>query len=113
MVIDKNEFRMIKSGKKTKGIKGIQDICQEVCEEFKIPDLSYRVGMMIELPGSALQSSELARYSQFFSFGTNDLTQTTYGLSRDDINSFLSDYTEHDIFSDNPFRVLTEEVKEE
>ncbi len=114
MVIDKKEFRIIKNGKKMEGkeIQGIHDICKEICEEFGIDEIPYRVGTMIELPGSALQASELARYAQFFSFGTNDLTQTTCGLSRDDINSFLSDYTEYDIFSDNPFRVLTDEVKE-
>jgi pyruvate,orthophosphate dikinase len=67
---------------------------------------------MIELPAAALLSDQIARYADFFSFGTNDLTQTTNGLSRDDVNSFFPAYTEFDLLADNPFQVLGEPVKE-
>ncbi len=67
---------------------------------------------MIELPGAALGAAEIARYAQFFSFGTNDLTQTTLGLSRDDFNSFMPDYTMYDLIEGNPFAVLDPRVKE-
>jgi pyruvate,orthophosphate dikinase len=67
---------------------------------------------MIELPAAALQADKIARYAEFFSFGTNDLTQTTNGLSRDDFNNFFSDYNEFDLLEENPFKVLGEQVKE-
>ena len=61
---------------------------------------------MIELPRAALTADELAREAQFFSFGTNDLTQTTWGLSRDDAGRFLPYYLEHGVIEDDPFQVL-------
>jgi pyruvate,orthophosphate dikinase len=67
---------------------------------------------MIELPAAALQADKIARYAEFFSFGTNDLTQTTNGLSRDDFNSFFTDYNEFDLLGKNPFQYLVEQVKE-
>jgi pyruvate,orthophosphate dikinase len=67
---------------------------------------------MIELPAAALSAGEIARYAQFFSFGTNDLTQTTLGLSRDDFNSFMPDYTMYDLVDGNPFAVLDPRVRE-
>ena len=60
---------------------------------------------------AALLASE-AKYASFFSFGTNDLTQTTHGISRDDINSFYSSYTQYDVISENPFMFLSEPVKD-
>ena len=68
--------------------------------------VSYTIGTMIELPRAALTAGEIARSAEFFSFGTNDLTQTTYGLSRDDAGRFLPSYVEHGIFPDDPFQVL-------
>ncbi len=65
--------------------------------------VKYLVGTMIEIPRAALTADEIARTAQFFSFGTNDLTQTALGMSRDDSGSFLSNYTELDILSQNPF----------
>jgi pyruvate,orthophosphate dikinase len=67
---------------------------------------------MIELPAAALNAGEIAQYAEFFSFGTNDLTQTTSGLSRDDFNNFFSDYNEFDLLPQNPFKVLGDQVKE-
>jgi pyruvate,orthophosphate dikinase len=69
-------------------------------------ELDYTIGTMIELPRSALTAAEIARSAEFFSFGTNDLTQTTYGLSRDDAGRFLPGYLERGIFTDDPFQVL-------
>ncbi|CAN5133921.1 pyruvate, phosphate dikinase [soil metagenome] len=73
--------------------------------------LDYLVGTMIELPRAALTAGEIAggeTGADFFSFGTNDLTQTTYGLSRDDAGRFLPSYVQHGIFADDPFQVLDE-----
>jgi pyruvate,orthophosphate dikinase len=68
--------------------------------------LPYTVGTMIELPRAALTAGDIARAADFFSFGTNDLTQTTYGLSRDDAGRFLPAYLERGIFPTDPFQVL-------
>jgi pyruvate,orthophosphate dikinase len=68
----------------------------------------YLVGTMIELPRAALTADEIGREADFFSFGTNDLTQTTFGLSRDDAGRFLPFYVERGILSDDPFQVLDE-----
>lgn len=72
-------------------------------------EVSYLVGTMIELPRAALTAGAIAREAEFFSFGTNDLTQTTYGISRDDAGSFLPAYLEQHIFPDDPFQVLDRE----
>jgi pyruvate, orthophosphate dikinase len=68
----------------------------------------YLIGTMIELPRAALTADEIAAHAEFFSFGTNDLTQTTLGLSRDDAGRFLPQYVEKGIFPDDPFQVLDE-----
>ena len=65
--------------------------------------VNYLVGTMIEIPRAALTADEIATYADFFSFGTNDLTQTTLGISRDDSGMFLNHYVEHDIFPNDPF----------
>ena len=65
--------------------------------------IDYTVGTMIELPRAALQAKEIAKYADFFSFGTNDLTQTTFGISRDDSSKFLNDYINNKIFQIDPF----------
>jgi pyruvate, orthophosphate dikinase len=72
----------------------------------KVP---YLIGTMIELPRAALTASEIARSAEFFSFGTNDLTQTTLGLSRDDAGRFLPSYIDRGILADDPFQVLDTE----
>ena len=71
--------------------------------------ISYLIGTMIELPRAALTAAEIARSAEFFSFGTNDLTQTTMGLSRDDAGRFLPSYIDRGIFVDDPFQVLDTE----
>jgi len=114
IVMSEQEIKFIKNGKKIEGmeIKGIRDIKEEVIREYGIDDLAYSVGTMIELPAAALGAGKIAQYAEFFSFGTNDLTQTTYGLSRDDSNTFFPSYTLFDLLKNNPFKVLGEEVKE-
>ncbi len=69
-------------------------------------ELHYEIGTMIELPRAALRAKEIAEHAQFFSFGTNDLTQMTLGLSRDDAGSFLDTYLAEEIFASDPFRSL-------
>jgi pyruvate,orthophosphate dikinase len=69
----------------------------------------FLVGTMIELPRAALTADELAKHAEFFSFGTSDLTQTTFGLSRDDAGRFLPFYLEHGLFPDDPFQVLDQD----
>jgi pyruvate,orthophosphate dikinase len=71
--------------------------------------LSYLVGTMIELPRAALRAGDLAEYAEFFSFGTNDLTQTTFGISRDDAGKFLNDYIDKGIFDKDPFVSLDQD----
>ena len=70
--------------------------------------IKYYVGTMIELPRAALRANDIARFADFFSFGTNDLTQTTFGISRDDSGKFLKDYVENKIFNKDPFVSIDE-----
>ena len=65
--------------------------------------IKYYVGTMIELPRAAIRAKDIAKYADFFSFGTNDLTQTTFGISRDDSGKFLNDYIDNKIFDVDPF----------
>lgn len=83
----------------------IKEVAEQVMGEHGMT-IDYTVGTMIELPRAALTADKIAEYADFFSFGTNDLTQTTYGLSRDDSGRFLSYYVEHKIMPDDPFQVL-------
>src|SRR5688572_19999199 len=80
----------------------VHRVAAEVAKERKTK-FSYLVGTMIEIPRAALVADEIARDAEFFSFGTNDLTQTTLGMSRDDSGSFLPKYQELDITKKNPF----------
>jgi pyruvate,orthophosphate dikinase len=69
--------------------------------------IDYKFGTMIEIPRAALTADEIAEYAEFFSFGTNDLTQTTYGISRDDAEAgFLINYISEGILPDNPFATI-------
>jgi pyruvate,orthophosphate dikinase len=83
----------------------VRQVAEEVFQERQIT-VPYLLGTMIELPRAALTADEIAREAQFFSFGTNDLTQTTWGLSRDDAGKFLPYYLEHGVIEDDPFQVL-------
>ena len=83
----------------------IHRVAKEVSKEKGVK-LNYLVGTMIEVPRGALTADEIAETAEFFSFGTNDLTQTTMGMSRDDSGSFLPNYQEEEIVADNPFAVV-------
>ncbi|MBE9487508.1 MAG: pyruvate, phosphate dikinase [Chloroflexi bacterium] len=80
-------------------------VAEEVCRRYGVK-VNYLIGTMIELPRAALMADKIARQADFFSFGTNDLTQTTYGLSRDDAGRFLPDYIERGVFVRDPFVAL-------
>ncbi len=83
----------------------VHRVAKEVMAEKKVK-IDYLVGTMIEVPRGAITADEIAQTAQFFSFGTNDLTQTALGMSRDDMGSFLNAYTENEIFKKNPFATL-------
>ena len=74
--------------------------------------IEFLVGTMIELPRAAIKAKEIAKHAEFFSFGTNDLTQTTFGISRDDSGKFLNDYIENKIFNIDPFISIDDGVKD-
>ena len=83
----------------------VRRVAEQVFKE-KGQTVDYMVGTMIELPRAALTADQIAEDAEFFSFGTNDLTQTTFGISRDDINNFLPAYLKHGIFKQDPFATL-------
>ncbi len=84
-------------------------VARQVQNENKVK-INFLVGTMIELPRAALKAKDIAKHAEFFSFGTNDLTQTTFGISRDDSGKFLSDYLENKIFDIDPFISIDEGV---
>lgn len=94
LVVNKNEVRFLK--------QRIDAVAEAVFEE-KGTRLDYLVGTMIELPRAALMAGHIAEEAEFFSFGTNDLTQSTFGLSRDDAASFINDYMNKKVFEVDPF----------
>ena len=85
--------------------KVIREVAKDVMKEHEL-ELKFMVGTMIELPRACLTADEIAAHAEFFSFGTNDLTQTTFGFSRDDIGSFLPDYLDRGILPEDPFQSL-------
>jgi len=114
IVMNAAELKLIAYGKKIEGSNymGIVDIEENLRETLKAKEVEYKIGTMIELPAAALDAGEIARYGRFFSFGTNDLTQTTLGISRDDFTAFMPDYTLFDLINGNPFSTLDPRVKE-
>ena len=84
---------------------------RKVQKENKVK-IKFLVGTMIELPRAAIKAKDIAKHAEFFSFGTNDLTQTTFGISRDDSGKFLNDYIENKIFSIDPFISIDEGVED-
>ncbi len=94
LVADVKELKILK--------EKIITVCDETISRYGIT-LKYMIGTMIELPRAAVTADEIAREAEFFSFGTNDLTQTTFGLSRDDAGKFLKDYIDQGIFARDPF----------
>ena len=88
--------------------RAIARVAEEVFAEHGT-SIAYMIGTMIELPRAALLAGEIAQHAEFFSFGTNDLTQTTFGISRDDAATFLPHYIDQGILDDDPFQVLDRE----
>ena len=86
--------------------RAILDECHDQVVRAMGFEISYQIGTMIELPRAALTAGEIATHAEFFSFGTNDLTQTALGLSRDDAGRFLPHYIAHGLLPDDPFQVL-------
>jgi pyruvate,orthophosphate dikinase len=86
----------------------VRRVASEVMKE-KGKKINYMVGTMIELPRAAITADKIAQGAEFFSFGTNDLTQTTFGLSRDDAGKFLPIYVQNDMLPNDPFEVLDQE----
>ncbi len=96
-------------------IRIMKDLVVKVAEEVQKNNnikINYLVGTMIELPRAAIKAKDIAKHADFFSFGTNDLTQTTFGISRDDSGKFLNDYIENKIFEIDPFISIDEGVGE-
>jgi pyruvate,orthophosphate dikinase len=114
VVMNASELKLIAYGKKIEGSSytGIVDVEENLRGEKKARPVPYKIGTMIELPAAALGAGDIAKYGRFFSFGTNDLTQTTLGISRDDFTAFMPDYTLFDLIIGNPFSTLDPRVKE-
>ena len=87
----------------------VRRVADEVLAKAGMKNQKYMVGAMIEIPRAALTADTVATEAEFFSFGTNDLTQTTMGLSRDDYTKFQKDYQDKKIFANDPFAVLDQE----
>jgi pyruvate,orthophosphate dikinase len=97
LVADVNELKL--------QANAVARVAADVCAKAQ-QKVEYMIGTMIELPRAALTADRIAEIAEFFSFGTNDLTQTTYGISRDDSGKFLPFYIENRIFKDDPFQIL-------
>ncbi len=100
LISDLSELKYIK--------KIVVDTAKEVMKETGV-NVDYHIGTMVETPRAALLADEVAKEADFFSFGTNDLTQMTYGFSRDDASKFLTDYYDKSIFERDPFAKLDQE----
>ena len=100
LVMSKQEFTFVR--------EKIEKVAQELFSRHNT-SVPYTIGTMIELPRAALLADQIAEGAEFFSFGTNDLTQTTYGISRDDCRGFLTDYIEKGLLQRDPFAHLDQE----
>ncbi|MBN2130388.1 MAG: pyruvate, phosphate dikinase [Sedimentisphaerales bacterium] len=98
VVCDANEIRTQKAI--------VVEVYKEVLKKFGLKKIKHMIGTMIEIPRAALLSGQIAEVAQFFSFGTNDLTQMTFGFSRDDIGGFLPDYIDQGILPSDPFQTI-------
>jgi pyruvate,orthophosphate dikinase len=89
--------------------KIVDSVYKEVCEAKKVKKIPYLYGTMIEIPRAALKAAQMAEVADFFSFGTNDLTQMSFGFSRDDIGGFLPIYLDQKLLKDDPFVTIDQD----
>jgi pyruvate,orthophosphate dikinase len=87
----------------------INRVYKEVCRKYKTRRINHLVGTMIEIPRACLLADRMAQSAEFFSFGTNDLTQMGFGFSRDDIGGFMGDYLEKNILPADPFQTIDQD----
>ena len=87
----------------------VDKVYKEVCKKFKVRKIDHLVGTMIEIPRACLLADQMAKDADFFSFGTNDLTQMGFGFSRDDIGGFLGEYLDQKILTADPFQTIDQE----
>ncbi|MBQ2712843.1 MAG: pyruvate, phosphate dikinase, partial [Clostridia bacterium] len=81
----------------------LEEVAADVAKRYDLKKIDYKIGSMIEIPRAALLADQMAEVAEFFSFGTNDLTQMTFGFSRDDAGKFLDEYYAKKIFESDPF----------
>ena len=108
LVIPEIMIPLVSTASEIKILRNLVEKTAKVIQKIHSIKIKYYVGTMIELPRAALRANDIAKYADFFSFGTNDLTQTTFGISRDDSGKFLNDYVENNIFYEDPFVSIDE-----
>ena len=108
LVIPEIMIPLVSTAAEIQILRNLVDRTAEKIQKAHSIKIKYFVGTMIELPRAALRAKDIAKYADFFSFGTNDLTQTTFGISRDDSGKFLNDYVNNKIFNKDPFVSIDE-----